>query len=117
MPFALPQGDASYADWQRACETLNVVTFEPAKMAAGFAGLRLEASGKAECMPLFAEDFPEAPADVVIAALKAREGIYLDALSDGFDMKDDEQMFASLARRPLTPEDFNVSPEIVSSQA
>lgn len=108
MPYALLEEGSSYADWRAACEVVSSVTFTIADLKEGFTIL---AHGDADGVGLkrFAARFQDIAPEIVIASLKSRYEIFAEAQDCGVDLEQDQpEIFASIASKPLTPEDFYV---------
>lgn len=103
----LPKG-TKYAEWKDACKVLNRIHLTEADAEQGIQLLRL---GTAENVALeqFLSRFQDHKPELVIASLRAREAMLMDAENNGFDLKAKQpQVYASMLTGPLFPEDFGV---------
>lgn len=117
MPIDRPEYEAPYAAWQAYCDQLNALKFGNAdQMEVGFATI-MRQDKHSEELPLFASGFRGVDEDVVIAAVRARYEIWAEACECGVDLKETHpDVWAALATRPLTPEDFNVFPAFADAE-
>ena len=117
MSIERPEWDAPFAVWQSYCERLNAVRFSNAdRMETGFVALMRNEKHPEE-LPLYARGFAGCEPEIVIAALSARFEIWAEAQDCGVDLKEDEPaVWAALATKPLTPEDFNIFPAFADAE-
>jgi hypothetical protein len=118
MTIERPEWDAPYAGWQSYCDKLNAVQFSNAdQMETGFVAITRERKHP-EDLPLFVSGFAGHDPETVTAALRARYEIFAEAQDCGVDLKEAApDVWAALATRPLTPEDFNVFPAFADAEA
>jgi hypothetical protein len=118
MTTERPEWDAPYAVWQSFCDHLNTVKFSNAdQMETGFVAIMRERKHPEE-LPLFVSGFAGQDPATVTAALRARYEIWAEAQDCGVDLKEAApDVWAALAIRPLTPEDFNVFPAFADAEA
>ncbi|ANI79585.1 hypothetical protein EP837_03199 [Sphingobium sp. EP60837] len=118
MSIERPEWDASCAVWQGYCDHLNTVKFSNAdQMHTGFVAIMRERKHP-EDLRLFVRGFAGHDPETVTAALRARYEIWVEAQDCGVDLKESAlDVWAALATRPLTPEDFNVFPAFADAEA
>lgn len=117
MSVERPEWDASFASWQRYCDELNKVALTVEKMELGFGCLTREQKFPDQIVR-YAQTFSGLPAELVIAAIRARYDIWSEAWECGMDLKEQQpEVYSQLATRPLTPEDFNVFPTFSEAEA
>lgn len=117
MPIERPEWDAPFAVWQQYCDELNkaVMTIETMEMGIGCI---MREEKYPDQLVRYAQGFKGVPADVATAAIRARYEIWSEAWEYGVDLKEQQpEVYASLATRPLTPEDFNVFPAFADAEA
>ena len=113
----LLEDGASFAEWQNACAALNKVNFTVTDAEEGFDLIRF---GKADQAALtgYMVRFQDVSPEMVVASLQARLNLVSEAEDGGMDLKiTSPNIYAKMLTGPLTPEDFNIFPEIDYAQA
>lgn len=115
--MTLLEPGVGYQDWQTACRALNSVQFTEQDAEEGFELIRyhpIDFDG----LERFTARFQDIAPELVIASLQARWNIVAEAQDCGVDLKaSSPNIYAKMLIGPLTPEDFNIFPELADAHA
>lgn len=102
--FELPEETAPVSEWRQCVEALNAVTLTMDQIERGYqvytaASMEVDE----ETLMRFAQEEGLSPPNVAATAIIMRAYVYMDALSNGYDMKaENPQGYATIATDPFT---------------
>ena len=102
--FDLPEESAPVSEWKQFVEALNAVTLTMDQIERGYDVYTASALEEREDgLIRFAQEEGLAPANVAATAIILRADVFMDALSNGFDMKaENPERYATIATDPFT---------------
>lgn len=102
--FDLPEENAPVSEWKQYVEALNAVTLTMDQIERGYDVYTASALEEREDgLIRFAREEGLSPPNVAATAIILRAYVYMDALSDGFDIKaEDPERYARIATLPFT---------------
>lgn len=113
----LLEDGASFAEWQNACAALNKVQFTADDAEQGFELIRYGKINEA-ALTRYMSRFQDVSPEMVVASLQARLNLVSEAEEGGVDLNQASlNIYAKMLTGSLTPEDFNIFPELDDAQA